>query len=142
MRRVVVGISGASGAIYGIRLLEELRKDGSLELHLVVSASGKRTLAEETGRALREVVLDLGYATADVSVNLYDWCYELPITRAVAAGDDVEPQPEARQNENRPQAQAQPPSQRVQPAERAGPRSAPERGPRNAEDVRERRPQG
>jgi len=54
----------------------------------------------------------------------------------------VEPQPEARQNENRPQAQAQPPSQRVQPAERAGPRSAPERGPRNAEDVRERRPQG
>ena len=55
MRRVVVGISGASGSIYGIRLLEELRKDTSLELHLVVSASGKRTLAEETGRALREV---------------------------------------------------------------------------------------
>jgi polyprenyl P-hydroxybenzoate/phenylacrylic acid decarboxylase-like protein len=55
MRRVVVGISGASGSIYGIRLLEELRKDASLELHLVVSASGKRTLVEETGRTPREV---------------------------------------------------------------------------------------
>jgi polyprenyl P-hydroxybenzoate/phenylacrylic acid decarboxylase-like protein len=55
MRRVVVGISGASGSIYGVRLLEELRKGGSLEVHLVVSASGKRTLAEETGRTLREV---------------------------------------------------------------------------------------
>jgi polyprenyl P-hydroxybenzoate/phenylacrylic acid decarboxylase-like protein len=55
MRRVVVGISGASGSIYGIRLLEELRKDGTLEVHLVVSASGKRTLVEETSRTLREV---------------------------------------------------------------------------------------
>jgi polyprenyl P-hydroxybenzoate/phenylacrylic acid decarboxylase-like protein len=52
---VVVGITGASGSIYGIRLLEELRKDPELELHLVVSASGKRTLVEETGRALRDV---------------------------------------------------------------------------------------
>jgi len=55
VRRVVVGITGASGSIYGIRLLEELRRDPQNELHLVVSAAGKRTLAEETGRALREV---------------------------------------------------------------------------------------
>jgi 4-hydroxy-3-polyprenylbenzoate decarboxylase len=52
---VVVGITGASGSIYGIRVLEELRKDASLELHLVVSAAGKRTLAAEAGRSLREV---------------------------------------------------------------------------------------
>ena len=55
MRRVVVGISGASGSIYGVRLLEELRKDEGNEVHLVVSASGKRTLAAETDRPLREV---------------------------------------------------------------------------------------
>lgn len=55
MKRVVVGISGASGSIYGIRLLEELRKDPGVEVHLVVSASGKRTLASETDRTLREV---------------------------------------------------------------------------------------
>ena len=72
MRRVVVGISGASGSIYGIRLLEELRKDGTLELHLVVSASGKRTLVEETGRALREVeaLAHVVYDDRDVGASL------------------------------------------------------------------------
>jgi flavin prenyltransferase len=54
-RRIVVGISGASGSIYGVRLLEELRKQASLEIHLVVSASGKRTLVEETDRSLKQV---------------------------------------------------------------------------------------
>jgi 4-hydroxy-3-polyprenylbenzoate decarboxylase len=72
VRRVVVGISGASGSIYGIRLLEELRKDGSLEVHLVVSASGKRTLVEETGRALREVegLAHVVYDDRDVGASL------------------------------------------------------------------------
>jgi 4-hydroxy-3-polyprenylbenzoate decarboxylase len=72
MRRVVVGISGASGSIYGIRLLEELRKDSSLELHLVVSASGKRTLALETGRTLREVegLAHLVYDDRDLGASL------------------------------------------------------------------------
>src|SRR5512145_470772 len=72
MRRVVVGISGASGSIYGIRLLEELRKDGSLELHLVVSASGKRTLALETSRTLREVegLAHVVYDDKDIGASL------------------------------------------------------------------------
>jgi polyprenyl P-hydroxybenzoate/phenylacrylic acid decarboxylase-like protein len=72
MRRVVVGISGASGSIYGIRLLEELRKDGSIEVHLVVSAAGKRTLVEETGRALREVeaLAHVVYDDRDVGASL------------------------------------------------------------------------
>jgi len=55
MRRVVVGISGASGAIYGVRLLEQLRRDAGNEVHLVVSAAGKRTLVGETSYTLREV---------------------------------------------------------------------------------------
>jgi 4-hydroxy-3-polyprenylbenzoate decarboxylase len=54
-RRVVVGISGASGSIYGIRLLERLRRDPAVELHLIVSASGKRTLVEETDLTVRQV---------------------------------------------------------------------------------------
>jgi len=72
MRRVVVGISGASGSIYGIRLLEQLRKDAALELHLVVSASGKRTLAEETGRALRDVeaLAHVVYDDRDIGASL------------------------------------------------------------------------
>lgn len=53
--RIVVGISGASGSIYGIRLLELLREVPGVETHLVVSAAGKLTLALESGRSVAEV---------------------------------------------------------------------------------------
>ncbi|MDR3305447.1 MAG: UbiX family flavin prenyltransferase [Clostridiales Family XIII bacterium] len=53
-KRIAVGISGASGAIYGIRLLEELKKQG-IETHLIVSEWGEYTIVEETGRSLAEV---------------------------------------------------------------------------------------
>ena len=55
MRRLVVGISGASGAIYGIRFLELLRGVPQLETHLVISDAGRRTIAEETDWAVRDV---------------------------------------------------------------------------------------
>jgi 4-hydroxy-3-polyprenylbenzoate decarboxylase len=55
MKRVVVGISGASGSIYGIRLVEQLRNDPAVEVHLVVSPSAKRTLVEETAYTVRQV---------------------------------------------------------------------------------------
>jgi len=53
--RLVVGITGASGSIYGIRLLEVLRTMTEIELHLVVSAAGKRTLVEETDYSVADV---------------------------------------------------------------------------------------
>lgn len=53
--RIVVGISGASGSIYGIRLLEALREVPGLETHLIVSRAAKRTLVEETEYAVRDV---------------------------------------------------------------------------------------
>ncbi|HTO12981.1 MAG TPA: UbiX family flavin prenyltransferase [Candidatus Binatia bacterium] len=55
MSRLVVGITGASGSIYGIRLLEVLRTTTDVELHLVVSAAGKRTLVEETDYSVADV---------------------------------------------------------------------------------------
>ncbi len=55
MRRLVVAITGATGAIYGIRLLERLREIPDVETHLIVSAPGKRTILAETGYALRDV---------------------------------------------------------------------------------------
>lgn len=53
-KRIIVAITGASGAIYGIRALELLRSVG-VETHLVVSPSGVRTIAEETDRDLDSV---------------------------------------------------------------------------------------
>jgi 4-hydroxy-3-polyprenylbenzoate decarboxylase len=55
MRRIIIGISGASGAIYGIRALEVLRRDPEVETHLVLSPSGKRTILEETRYSLADV---------------------------------------------------------------------------------------
>ncbi len=55
MTRLVVGITGATGAIYGIRLLEVLRGHADVQTHLVVSAPGKRTIVEETAYAVNDV---------------------------------------------------------------------------------------
>ncbi|GAB4177761.1 MAG: UbiX family flavin prenyltransferase [Rhodocyclaceae bacterium] len=52
--RLVVGISGASGAIYGIRVLEVLRGCG-VETHLVISEAAKRTIACETDYSLDRI---------------------------------------------------------------------------------------
>lgn len=48
-RRVVVAISGASGAALGVRIVEVLGELGGCEIHLVVSKAAERTLAEEVG---------------------------------------------------------------------------------------------
>jgi flavin prenyltransferase len=53
-RRLVVGISGASGVIYGVRMLELLR-DTDVETHLVMSKSAELTLAYETDLKAKEV---------------------------------------------------------------------------------------
>ena len=45
--KVLLGIGGASGSIYGIRLLEELKKAG-VEVHLIVSDGGKKIIEHET----------------------------------------------------------------------------------------------
>jgi 4-hydroxy-3-polyprenylbenzoate decarboxylase len=55
VRRIVVGMSGASGAVYGIRFLELLRGVPDLEAHLVVSDPAKRTIVEETDWAVKDV---------------------------------------------------------------------------------------
>jgi 4-hydroxy-3-polyprenylbenzoate decarboxylase len=70
--RVVVGITGASGAIYGLRLLEKLRQRSEVEIHLLVSRSGERTLYLETGQQLAglNALAHHAYAIDDVSACL------------------------------------------------------------------------
>jgi 4-hydroxy-3-polyprenylbenzoate decarboxylase len=47
MKRVIIGITGATGTIYGWRLMELLRQEGDTEIHLVMSPSAKLTLKME-----------------------------------------------------------------------------------------------
>ncbi len=54
-RRLVVAITGASGAIYGLRALEVLRDLPEVEVHLIISDSGRATIAQELGPSLAEV---------------------------------------------------------------------------------------
>lgn len=53
--RLVVGISGATGAVYAIRLLQVLRDVPQVERHLIVTSPGKRTIVEETDYSVKEV---------------------------------------------------------------------------------------
>ncbi len=55
MKRLIVGISGASGVIYGIRLLQVLQQGGEIETHLVMSAAAKATIAQETDWKISDV---------------------------------------------------------------------------------------
>ncbi|MGD9846782.1 MAG: UbiX family flavin prenyltransferase [Variibacter sp.] len=48
-KRMIVAISGASGAAIGARIVERLAQLGGIEIHLVVSAAAERTLATEVG---------------------------------------------------------------------------------------------
>lgn len=47
LKRLIVGITGASAGIYGVRLLEILTRHENIEVHLTISASGARALSEE-----------------------------------------------------------------------------------------------
>ncbi len=53
--RLIVGISGASGSVYGIRLLEVLATRPDIETHLVISNGGKLNIALETKKSLQDV---------------------------------------------------------------------------------------
>lgn len=70
-RRIIVGVSGATGIAYGIRILELLRAV-DVETHLVVSKAGHLTRAYETKLSARELdaMADVNYAPADVGAAI------------------------------------------------------------------------
>ncbi|MCP9272582.1 UbiX family flavin prenyltransferase [Mycolicibacterium arenosum] len=55
MKRVIVAITGASGAVYGIRALELLRRIADVETHAILTSSAHRTIAHETTHSVEDV---------------------------------------------------------------------------------------
>ena len=70
--RVIVGITGASGSIYGIRALELLRATGGFETHLVLTPSAIRTLIAETDRSADQVrmLADVVHSYSDIGAAI------------------------------------------------------------------------
>lgn len=71
-RRIVVGISGASGVIYGIRLLQHLQNHDDIETHLVLSAAGRLNVEIETAYKVDQVLAlaDVVYAEDQMDAAL------------------------------------------------------------------------
>jgi 4-hydroxy-3-polyprenylbenzoate decarboxylase len=70
--KAIVGISGASGAIYGLRLLERLHNQEVVETHLILTKSGEKTLFLETGKLAADVrkLARFWYPFEDISCRL------------------------------------------------------------------------
>ncbi|HDR2549843.1 UbiX family flavin prenyltransferase [Enterobacter ludwigii] len=72
MKRLIVGLSGASGAIYGVRLLQVLRGVAEVETHLVMSQAARQTLSLETDLSLRDVqaLADVVHDARDIAASI------------------------------------------------------------------------
>jgi 4-hydroxy-3-polyprenylbenzoate decarboxylase len=70
--RIVVGISGASGVIYGMRLLERLRAHPQTEIHLILTRSAEKTLHLEMGLTAADAkrLADFSYPLEDIGSRL------------------------------------------------------------------------
>ena len=72
MKRLIIGISGASGAIYGVRLLQVLRNVAEVETHLVTSQAARQILSLETDLSLRDVqaLADVVHEARDIAASI------------------------------------------------------------------------
>jgi 4-hydroxy-3-polyprenylbenzoate decarboxylase len=93
-KRLVVGISGASGAILGINILELLRENKEWETHLIISGGAELTIADETDYTIEDVVnlADRVYDINNISACLASGTYKtegmviVPASMKTAAG--------------------------------------------------------
>ncbi|MCA9932538.1 MAG: UbiX family flavin prenyltransferase [Ardenticatenaceae bacterium] len=94
MKRLIVGISGASGVIYGIRLLEVLRDVPDVETHLILSAAGGITIGLETNYTVEQVqaLADATYRFKDIAAAVSSGSFKtmgmvvIPCTMKTLAG--------------------------------------------------------
>lgn len=72
MKRLIIGISGASGVIYGVRMLQVLQNIAEVETHLVMSQAARQTLALESDYSLRDVqtLADVVHDVRDIAASI------------------------------------------------------------------------
>jgi 4-hydroxy-3-polyprenylbenzoate decarboxylase len=72
LKRLIVAITGASGAIYGVRTLQALRAAGGVEVHLVISPSAVRTLLAETDFTIEDLrkLGDVVHSHKDIGASI------------------------------------------------------------------------
>jgi 4-hydroxy-3-polyprenylbenzoate decarboxylase len=77
-KRLIIAVSGASGQIYGIRLLEILKQTPEIETHVVISQAAAITIAHETDYSPRQVeaLADVLYRTADIGAAIASGSFE------------------------------------------------------------------
>lgn len=76
-KRLIIGISGASGTIYAIRLLEVLKEVAHIETHLIISNAAKQTIAAETDYSIQDVkaLADVNYDVRDIGAAISSGSY-------------------------------------------------------------------
>lgn len=79
MKRLIVGMSGASGQIYGIRLLQALRAVGEIETHLVLTQAARITIVQETDWTPRrvEALADVVYRPNDIGAAIASGSFDV-----------------------------------------------------------------
>ena len=79
MRRLIVGISGASGAIYGIRLLQVLHDNTDIETHLIMTPAARQTIALETDWKSRDVeaLASVSHRHNDIAASISSGSFEV-----------------------------------------------------------------
>ena len=77
-QRLIVAITGASGVIYGIRLLETLARDRAVETHLILTPAGRATMAQETDWKPRDVeaLASVVHASTNIGASIASGSFE------------------------------------------------------------------
>ena len=72
MKRLIIGMTGSTGAIFGVRLLEALKRGGGVESHLIVSKWAQRTIEHETNYTLEQVraLADVVHSPGDMGATI------------------------------------------------------------------------
>jgi 4-hydroxy-3-polyprenylbenzoate decarboxylase len=72
VRRVIIGLSGASGQIYGIEILKSLREMNEIETHLVMTRAAEMNILQETEYSVEEIrsLAHIAYRNSDVGAKI------------------------------------------------------------------------